>query len=372
MGSFNNCMTNVTNPHTCTIGSVDLVLAAVFLPRGHLLELAGDVFSGPTVNVPIGVDAVGAVRSCSNFVLVLGVVVIFIVAVPAVFGRVPKLATDMTARGIRTRPGGAAATTRFGVGGAAAAGVGGATTVDGASRPPFGAGRATTATTTARCGVGRGLEAAGGAMKLGHALIEVAQHGIELIEGDRRDAGVEGGDERLVVGAQPMEDVRDQLIVLDGFSGDGELISEAAEGGEVGGNGLVALLRVDERSSDVVDAAEGLGREHARQSQPKVMRRGDRGDRDQDLPGQRTRQIAEHLLVLPDPKWVERVGLRSLLAVFVLGDVESGRFRRGVVDVAEDTGAPQVGGDLRAPEHVIRAVELLGDLVVEARLGGAG
>ena len=122
----------------------------------------------------------------------------------------------------------------------------------------------------------------------------------------------------------------------------------------------------------IVDAAEGLGREHARQGHPEFARRGDRSDRDQHLLGEGTQQIAKHLLILSDPKWVERVGLRRLLAVLVLGDLESGRLRRGAVDIAEDTGAPQVGCDLRAPQHVVRAVELLGDLAIEARLSGAG
>ena len=105
-------------------------------------------------------------------------------------------------------------------------------------------------------------------MELRDALIEVAQHGKELIKGDGHDAGVESGDERLVVDVEAMEDIRDQLVILDGFSGGGEFIDEAAQGGEVGGDRLVALLRVDERSPDVVDAAEGLGREHARQGHP--------------------------------------------------------------------------------------------------------
>ena len=62
-------------------------------------------------------------------------------------------------------------------------------------------------------------------------------------------------------------------------------------------------------------------------------------DRDQHLLGEGTQQITKHLLILPDPKWVERVGLRGLLVVLVLGDVESGRLRCGAVDVAEDTVA---------------------------------
>ena len=68
-------------------------------------------------------------------------------------------------------------------------------------------------------------------MELGHALVKVTQHGIELVEGDGRDAGVEGGDERLVVDVEAVENVRDQFVVLDRLACGGEFIGEAAEGG---------------------------------------------------------------------------------------------------------------------------------------------
>ena len=54
-------------------------------------------------------------------------------------------------------------------------------------------------------------------MELGHALIKVTQHGIVLAEGDGRDAGIEGGDERLVVDVEAMENVRDEFVILDGL-----------------------------------------------------------------------------------------------------------------------------------------------------------
>ena len=72
-------------------------------------------------------------------------------------------------------------------------------------------------------------------------------------------------------------------------------------------------------------------------------------DRDQHLLGEGTQQITKHLLILPDPKWVERVGLESLLAVLVLGGEKLGRLRRGAVNIVEDTGATQLRCDLCAP-----------------------
>ena len=63
----------------------------------------------------------------------------------------------------------------------------------------------------------------------------------------RRGAGTLG---------QPVDDVGDELVVLDGFSRHGEFIGETPHGGEEGGHRLIALLRINQRYADVVDAAE--------------------------------------------------------------------------------------------------------------------
>ena len=62
-------MTNVTDLHTFTTSCVDLVLAAVFLFHGHLLELVGDVVGGAAVDVPVGVDAVGVGHGARTLLL---------------------------------------------------------------------------------------------------------------------------------------------------------------------------------------------------------------------------------------------------------------------------------------------------------------
>ena len=46
-------------------------------------------------------------------------------------------------------------------------------------------------------------------VELRHALVEVAEHGEDLIEGGGGDASVEGGDQGLVLQIQPMKDVQD-------------------------------------------------------------------------------------------------------------------------------------------------------------------
>ena len=100
-------MINVTDPHICTSSGVVLVLAAVFFLYGHLLEFADELFGGAAIDIPVGVDDVGASRG-SNFVLVLGGVFVFIVPVRTVLGGVPMLDTDLTMRGIGRRSLGAA------------------------------------------------------------------------------------------------------------------------------------------------------------------------------------------------------------------------------------------------------------------------
>ena len=157
-------MTNVTNLHTFTTNCVDLVLAAVFLLHGHLLELVGDVVGGAAVDIPVGVDAVGAICSRRHLVIILRGVVILFMAVPAIFCCVPQLATYLAPRGIRSMARIAATAASSVVGGStpAIAGVG-AAAVSSSPGPPPATGEAATprgATTTTRGRVRRGLEAA--------------------------------------------------------------------------------------------------------------------------------------------------------------------------------------------------------------------
>ena len=203
---------------------------------------------------------------------------------------------------------------------------------------------------TARCRVLGGLEvAAAGPVEVHHPLIKIGQHSEQLIEGDRGHASVQSRDQRLVVSIEPVDDVGDELVVEDGLARRSQLIGVAAHGSEVGGDGEVALLRVDEGGADVVDAAQRLRRVHARQRRPERARRGDRGHRDQHLLGEVAKEEPEHLLVLLDPDGVERVGLRSLLPVLVLGDEKASWFRHGAVRIAKETGPSQLGRDLCPP-----------------------
>ena len=204
---------------SCTIGSVNLILAVVLLTEGRLLELSSDVIGGAVVEVPVGVDAVGSIRRRSNLVIILSVVLVFIVAVPVVPGGVAWFATDLTAWGVRASSAKAAtavtpiATSATATGSTIVAGPG-TTSPALATATVAGA----TATTTGSK-VGGGLEAtAAGVLEVHHALVEVAEHGEDLVEGGGTDAGVEGRGEGLVLLVQPVKDVRDQLVVLDGFA----------------------------------------------------------------------------------------------------------------------------------------------------------
>ena len=57
-GCTNSCMTNMTNHHTCAVGSVDAILPAVLLTDSHLLELPRDVVGGASVGIPVGIDTI--------------------------------------------------------------------------------------------------------------------------------------------------------------------------------------------------------------------------------------------------------------------------------------------------------------------------
>ena len=58
MRVINDCVTNVTNLHTFSTGSVDVVLAAVLLTHGHLLEFTGDVVGCAAVHIPVCVHSI--------------------------------------------------------------------------------------------------------------------------------------------------------------------------------------------------------------------------------------------------------------------------------------------------------------------------
>ena len=75
----------MTDLHTFSTRGVDVILAAVLLPHGHLLEFAGDVVRGTTVHVPVGVHAIRSIGR-SSYLLVLRGVIIIVKPVPAVLG----------------------------------------------------------------------------------------------------------------------------------------------------------------------------------------------------------------------------------------------------------------------------------------------
>ena len=58
-GSTNISLTNMSNFHTWPVGHVHLVMAIVPLPHSVFVQLAGDVIGGASVDVPVGVDAIG-------------------------------------------------------------------------------------------------------------------------------------------------------------------------------------------------------------------------------------------------------------------------------------------------------------------------
>ena len=101
MRGFNNCVTNMTDLHTFSTRGVDVILAAVFFPHGHLLQLTGDVVGSTAVDVPICVDAIGAISRRSDFLLILRVIIVLFIPILAVLRCVSGLAADLAPRGVR-------------------------------------------------------------------------------------------------------------------------------------------------------------------------------------------------------------------------------------------------------------------------------
>jgi hypothetical protein len=92
-GGFNNCMTNMTNAHTLSIGCVNLLTALVLLSHGELVDLTSDVVGGAGVAVPIGAHAIGHCIGTLFFLLFFFFVIG--VAVPTLLGFMAWLATNL-------------------------------------------------------------------------------------------------------------------------------------------------------------------------------------------------------------------------------------------------------------------------------------
>jgi hypothetical protein len=108
-GGFNNCMTNMTNAHTLSIGRVNLLTALVLLSHGELVELTGDVVGGVGVTVPIGVHAIG--HGVAPLFFLLFFFIIVGVAVPTLLGFMAWLATNLACDEVTVIAASAASTT---------------------------------------------------------------------------------------------------------------------------------------------------------------------------------------------------------------------------------------------------------------------
>ena len=52
-------MTNMCNAHTCSIGSLDMVLSTVGLLHGEFVEVVGEMICSPRISIPVGINRVG-------------------------------------------------------------------------------------------------------------------------------------------------------------------------------------------------------------------------------------------------------------------------------------------------------------------------
>ena len=69
----NGSVTNMTNFHTLSVCSVNLIVDVVLVVDGQLVEFAGDVIGGASVQIPVGIYSIGRGCGRSGALLVLGV-----------------------------------------------------------------------------------------------------------------------------------------------------------------------------------------------------------------------------------------------------------------------------------------------------------
>ena len=69
----NGSVTNMTNFHTFSVCSVNLIVAVVLVVDGQLVELVGEVIGGASVQIPVGIYSIGRGCGRSDALLVLGV-----------------------------------------------------------------------------------------------------------------------------------------------------------------------------------------------------------------------------------------------------------------------------------------------------------
>ena len=202
----------------------------------------------------------------------------------------------------------------------------------------------------------------------------------KFIETDRPIGGStrgDGGNEPVVVGLmhKTLEDVRDDIILLEGLSCSSKLVCKSLHLREVSRSGEIALAGVADRQTELDLTCSGLRGETLDQSLPDTRGRGVIGHLHQNFTRHGRKQKREHLLILGDPDRMLRIGRLDdlLLAVgLLLGDDDSSRLLDRAIKVACHRRGPDVRKDLNLPYQEVVTGKLLRDGVAEGGKRGHG
>lgn len=328
-------------------GRTDLIRPVVFVVDAKLLKVAGDVVGGACVGVPVGVDPVCA-HGGVDVTLIRDVV--GIQTMPALGSRVPLLVANLA-------PAREAALI------ASALVVGGAIAMPPSTIAAAAAASGTTLIPTAMATrvATPGRRVDGGLVAFMQqllALLKAEDLGLQFIKGDWLDTSNNGGYQRVVVRAEPSEDVRDKLLIPERFPSDGHLIRQVPHLGDVVSSRHGALLGRRKRNTRVHRPRSHLQRKNLSNRYPEFS--GGLGCRDlcHDFTRHGGEQVAQHLLVKGHPSGVVGVGaLDRLVAVL---DVDLLRWRRQrAVDEPFKLSSADRWKNLRFPEDQIGLGELL-------------
>lgn len=93
---MNNSIANMTYIHTCSAGGVDLFSPIILVLHSEFLQFSCDVISGSSVDIPVGINVIGACCYCSNILTVRNI--ILVIPIPAIYGGVSPLEANLTDR----------------------------------------------------------------------------------------------------------------------------------------------------------------------------------------------------------------------------------------------------------------------------------
>ena len=238
---INSTISNMGDLQTCAIADMDLCIAVVALADVEAVKVVGDVVGGPGIHVPgwVGDGSVVGGRGSVHGVLLTRVSIIE--AATAAGSDMPGLATDLAGgtvvlmSSVVTSAIAVVATTIAAALAASATMTPTATVATTVAASTRGVAVATLATmgvagvavaTTSASEVDHG----GAATKPVLGLVKIMtmlvgeKVGVHLVKGDVLHPDREGGDEAVVVVAEPGEDVRDDLVIAQWLADGGQRV----------------------------------------------------------------------------------------------------------------------------------------------------